>query len=228
MATENSSNYDHLAEKLGTETADAIRGLAREEALAVIDDLREEVQHLVQRQQGNIEASKQGGSKDASGVNDATRAVQDADASVKAAAADPTPEKQADASSKVEKAEKSVSELESDNASKQARIDQLEAEQRDTDTQGSWGPSALVIGAVTFIVALVVLLIAAIFSPFTVWDAFWTAVGAAIITTVVMAILDDWGVIRSRVNRKSKNKDKSDDAGLEVLNDRREHEHSSH
>lgn len=103
------SNFQIVENTLGTITANAIRGLAREEAEDVIKGLREEVAGLVAKQAQNIEAAEAEGSPEAAKVADeGTKAVQAADQVVKEAKADPTPEKAAVAKEAVETAKEKV------------------------------------------------------------------------------------------------------------------------
>lgn len=109
------SNYEVVKNALGTKTADAIRGLAREEAEDVINGLREEVSGLVARQVENIEVAEAEGSPEAAEAADkGTVAVQAADQAVKEAKADPTPERAAEAAEAVEVAKEEVDKAESD------------------------------------------------------------------------------------------------------------------
>jgi hypothetical protein len=120
-------DVDLLAEALdgsNRQRAEAIGTFVNGRIAAAIDHLREEVTGLVVRQKENISEAK--GSDDSevkASANESTKAVKAADEAVKQAEADPTPEKAAKASAKVEEAKDKVDKTESDLT---ARVSALE------------------------------------------------------------------------------------------------------
>lgn len=204
MAADNSSNFNYLAERFDQPTAEAIRGLASEEALAVIDGMREEVQDLVLRQDVLIKAEKAAGSPDAKGTNDRTRKVQAADVAVKDATADPTPENQAAAAAKLQEAKSAFSEFEAELDMVELRIVSLQDQQKQLERDRKDISPALA-GGVFFVASLLVFGLVALFSSLTIWGALWYALLGGLIV-----VLAAWGMNRLTGPKPEVTKDKQD------------------
>ena len=127
---------------MGSDNATAVAKFVDGRLEARIGDLREQVEGLVKRQDGNVSAAREEGSAEAAKTaNEGTRAVKEAEAAVKKAAAEPTPEKEAEAGEKVEEAEKSVDKTERDLAKRVGDVEETLAPWRKGEKLGERKPS---------------------------------------------------------------------------------------
>lgn len=114
------SDLIKLRKQLGEDNADAVAEFFD----GRIGGLRDELTELVKKQAENIQVAKASGRpEDAAIANAGTRVVQDADQAVKAAEADPTPDKAAEARDKVEEAAQVVDETESELTGRVTRVE---------------------------------------------------------------------------------------------------------
>lgn len=136
------SNFQIVKKALGEITANAIRGLAREEAESVVRGLRQEVVSLVGQQERNIEVAEADGSSEAAKVaNEGTAAVVAAEQVVEEAKADPSPERVEAAVEAVEEAKEKVEEVKSDLDQRVADIEETLAPWRKGEKLGDRKPS---------------------------------------------------------------------------------------
>lgn len=226
MATaDQSTTHQKVAERFDESTAELLGDFIDERAQAVFERYRQQMTDMVRRQQANIEADKEAGSKNARDTNRVTGEIQAADEARLTAEADPSPENIAIMQKRFEQVSASLDDVKRRVVELRFTQNQLERDRKDI--------SPLMAGGVLFVASFIVLLIAALFSSLTIWEASWFSLLGGLITLLAATAFNRLTTPKSDKTKQEQNKkfwsrktkrteDEHEDAGTGIFDDNEE------